>query len=145
MHKPINREWPYCDEFEFFKHKKILRAKNALSIRNISFDLSPLYENGQMMDLNFHEAYRPDALKKYSACCYWDGEKINIALFLKKKDDQIQLIKLFPKMGLFTISEKYLLCRLPDLQLSWWQKLKLLCSLKVQKSLTTHAPYSLDS
>lgn len=128
MNIPNNRLWPYCDEFEFFKYKKVLHAKNVLSIRNISNDLYPFYEMGRMMRLFYFPELRPSALKKYAACCYWDGQKINIAFFIKNvqaEKEKVVLMKTYPQKTFFSLNERHLLCRFSDVKLSFWQRFKL--------------------
>lgn len=140
MHKLKNREWPYCDEFDFFRYKKILRAKKVLTIRNISTELLPYYEQSQLMTFQYDSELSTNAMRKWQAYAYWDKQKINIALFWKLSDDSVLLLKTHPELKVLKIQKRYLLSTLSEVHLNFWQRLRMSWKLRAKMSPSKPQP-----
>lgn len=116
----MNRVWPYCTEFEFFRFKKVLRAKNSLSLRMLTQALTPWLEPGQLIEFNYSKRNRPEACQYGDIVSYWDTAKVCAGVYLGKSSEGVQLLK--RESGIEMIKPTYLLARIPGLRLPWYRR-----------------------
>gem|GEM_PF-4146185 len=118
---PINRVWPYCTEFEFFKFKKVLKAKNGLSLRMVTQALTPWVYPGRLIKFNYTKRNRPESFKYGDIISYWDTKKISVAVYLRKDSHGVEMLN--KKSYIESIKPVYLLARVPNLRLPWYRRL----------------------
>lgn len=117
----MNREWPYCDIFEFIKFKKVLRAKNRLTIQMFTQGLRPWVSPGKIVQFNYDQRNRPESFKYGDIVAYWDSKKVCAGIYLKCNGDEPQIIQRGKSSKL--AKSAYLLARIPGLRLPLYRRL----------------------
>lgn len=115
-----------CDEFNFFFIQMILRLEDSICLKIMTYNLTPFFERGHLFIYHKNDVVPTEQLNRYDLVSYWDGEQVNYALFLKKKEENLTLVKWNKagKIECFEVKTKHYWARLP-FTLSLIEKIKL--------------------